>query len=266
MPRLWIAVIGAGIGGPAAAIGLARNGHQVTIYERSFSTSEVRYAFRITPNSDRCLKWLGINTVAGGAVSGNNARMMDVDGKTTHLFEENHDIEKAKKEGTSVFAFRPQLNGQLMDQATRSGVGVRLGVKVEHVDIENTTLWLEGGEKVTANLIIAADGVYSVVRPSIIDSTKFFLYQATGYNCFRFMVPKETLQKDKVMAPLIHGDCHMFSWKGNDKRILVYPVDFDRLFNVTITHPRELSDQEIRDDGSAAAVGASFPFTLSTHF
>jgi hypothetical protein len=42
--------------------------------------------------------------------------MLDATGKTTMLFEEDKDFEKAKK-GTSVFAFRPQLNKQLMDTA-----------------------------------------------------------------------------------------------------------------------------------------------------
>jgi 2-polyprenyl-6-methoxyphenol hydroxylase-like FAD-dependent oxidoreductase len=123
------------------------------------------------------------------------------------------------------------------------------------VDVEKTTLVLENDEEAKVDLIIGADGVHCIVRSGVIDSTKFFPYQATGHNCFRFMVSKERLQNDDVMAPLVHGDCHMFNWKGNDKRILVYPVDFDRQFNVTCTHPMELSDQEVQDEGSAAAVG-----------
>ena len=105
MSPLTIAIVGAGVGGPAAAIGLARNGHAVTIYERSTSTSEVGYAFRITPNSDRCLKHLGIDTIAGGAVAANSVRMFNAQGEVEEEFKENTDPEKAKR-GTSVFAFR----------------------------------------------------------------------------------------------------------------------------------------------------------------
>jgi 2-polyprenyl-6-methoxyphenol hydroxylase-like FAD-dependent oxidoreductase len=129
MTRLQIAIVGAGIGSPASAIGLARNGHQVTIYERSSSTSEVGCAFRITPNSDRCLKRLGIDTIAGGAVSSNNVRMMDANGTMTQLFEENRDVGKEKM-GTSVFEFRPQLNAQLMDEAVKSGVRIRTELRL----------------------------------------------------------------------------------------------------------------------------------------
>ena len=105
MAPLNIIIVGAGIAGPAAAIGLARNGHNVTIYERSTSTSEVGYAFRLTPNSDRCLKYLGIDSIAGGAVSANVVRSLDAEGKILMEVRENEDADKAKT-GTSVFAYR----------------------------------------------------------------------------------------------------------------------------------------------------------------
>ena len=108
MPALKIFIVGAGIGGPAAAIGLARNGHDVTIFERSTVTGEVGYAFRITPNSDRCLKHLGIDTVAGGAVSANTVRMISAEGQVVREVRENVDAEKTKS-GLSVFAYRVRI-------------------------------------------------------------------------------------------------------------------------------------------------------------
>ena len=105
MPPLRVIVVGAGIGGPAVALGLAQNGHQVTIYERATNTSEVGYAFRIMANSDRCLKHLGIDVVVGGAVSATTAKMMDADGHAMLETKENPDPEKAK-EGENVFSFR----------------------------------------------------------------------------------------------------------------------------------------------------------------
>lgn len=102
---LRVLIVGAGIGGPAAAAALAKKGHRVTIFERAKSTTEVGFAFRITPNSDRCLKHFGIDTVAGGAVAAKGMRMFNRDGEVMFQRVENSDQEKAKK-GTSVFAFR----------------------------------------------------------------------------------------------------------------------------------------------------------------
>ena len=105
MAPLNIIIVGAGTGGLAVATGLARNGHQVTVYERLTSGSEVGYAFRITANSDRCLKHLDIDTVAGGAVAANSSRLFDAQGQVLMTLLENDDAEKAKH-ANSVFAYR----------------------------------------------------------------------------------------------------------------------------------------------------------------
>jgi salicylate hydroxylase len=110
MTNLKILIIGAGIGGPACAIGLARNGHEVTMYERATKTGGVGYAFRITPNSDRCLKHLGIDAEAGGACAANSGRMMDIKGNVIKKMKENEDKTQVKK-ATSVFAYRVSLWG-----------------------------------------------------------------------------------------------------------------------------------------------------------
>ena len=105
MAPLHIVIVGAGIGGLVAAAGLARNGHRVTVYERLSSATEIGYAFRITANSDRCLKLLGIDNIAGGAVVANSSRIFSAQGEVIFEFKENSDTEKAKR-GTSVFAYR----------------------------------------------------------------------------------------------------------------------------------------------------------------
>ena len=210
MAPLKIIIVGAGIAGPAAAIGLARNGHHVTIYERSTLGTEVGYAFRITPNSDRCLKYLGIDTVAGGAVAANSGRIFNPQGEIVFENYENTDVEKAKK-AASVFAYRPQLAKQLIDAAVESGVELRTGVKVTSVDVWETTLTLADGETVSADLIIAADGLHSVIRPYIIDSTKYYPTASSGHNAFRFMVPKFVVQNDPLMSSVVSDGSRMFS-------------------------------------------------------
>ena len=55
---------------------------------------------------------------------------------------------------------QPQLHQQLIDTAQNSGVKLRTGVKVKAVNVEKTTIELEDGETVQADLIIAADGVH----------------------------------------------------------------------------------------------------------
>jgi len=48
-PRSHIAIVGAGLGGLAAAIGIAKAGHQVTIIEQAAVLGEVRIRSRLGP-------------------------------------------------------------------------------------------------------------------------------------------------------------------------------------------------------------------------
>ncbi|KAL8828821.1 MAG: hypothetical protein Q9170_006435 [Blastenia crenularia] len=251
MAPLNIAIIGAGIGGPAAAIGLARNGHKVTLYERSTKTSEVGYAFRITPNSERCLKSLDVDTVVGGAVVATSGCLMNAEGRVVREINENLEGAGARR-GTSVFAYRPQLHQQLMDVAAKAGVEMKIGTKVESIDADKSQLVLEDGSSVSADIIIAADGVHSVVRSQIVDTTQRFPTASTGHNAFRFMVPKSVAQNDGIMKSIINSSARFVSWSGHNRRILAYPVDYDRQFNITCTHPQELSDKETSGDDAAA--------------
>ena len=69
------------------------------------------------------------------------------------------------------------------------------------------------------------------------------------------MVPKSIAQNDSVMSPAVKDDVHMIAWKGENKRILAYPVDYDQQFGVTCTYPSNISTKQTSNDNSAALVG-----------
>ena len=58
---LRIVVVGAGLGGLAAAIGLARSGHSVHIFEAAERLSEVGAGIQIPPNAARILDRWGLS-------------------------------------------------------------------------------------------------------------------------------------------------------------------------------------------------------------
>lgn len=261
MPPLNIAVVGGGVGGPCAAIGLAQNGHNVTVYERLTPEDSVGFAFRITPNSNRCLKFLGIDSMEGGAVSANSGRMMTSGGKLIAEFKENVDLEKANK-GASVFAFRSSLQRQLVDRMAEAGVTLKTSRKVTSVDVDKITLTFDDGSIVSADLIIAADGVHSTIRPSIVDTSIYYPKCSTSHNCLRFMISKDAMFADPVASKSVDDDYKMFQYKGGEKRIIGYAVDHGRQYNINATHPAKLSSRETShgDNNSAEAVGESNVF------
>ena len=174
-----------------------------------------------------------------------------------------------------------------MQAALDSNVRVNTGVKVDSVDTAETAILLANGDRISADIIIAADGLHvgdtsfktkiyhrmtngsiapqSVVRSHVLDSRKIFPRPSTGQSAIRFMLPKSVAQSDNIISGAVEDDVHMISWKGDDKRILVYPVDYDRQFNVTCTYPSKLSSKQTCNDDSAAIVGTKLPVISPQH-
>jgi salicylate hydroxylase len=67
-----VLIVGAGIGGLAAALALRRAGHQVGLFERAPELGEVGAGLTLFPNAMRALRHLGLAesvTAAGSAAA-----------------------------------------------------------------------------------------------------------------------------------------------------------------------------------------------------
>src|SRR5689334_20065694 len=58
--KLRIAIVGAGIGGLAAAVLLKRAGHDVTVYEQADRFARVGAGIQMAPNAMKVLRLLGV--------------------------------------------------------------------------------------------------------------------------------------------------------------------------------------------------------------
>ncbi|KAI1392737.1 FAD/NAD(P)-binding domain-containing protein [Hypoxylon trugodes] len=263
MAPLNIAIIGAGVGGPAAAIGLARNGHNVTLYERDASIGGIGFAFRITPNSERCLKFMGIDALASGAVVADLVRMMNSKGEVMKEFRENQDPKVAEK-GMSLFAYRPAIQKQLIDEAERNGAHIKMGVEVVSVDVSRCAINFTDGSTSIVDLIIGADGVHSRVRPQVIDSSVHFPRASTRHNCLRAVIPIEAIKNDPITSNMVNDELRMAAWRDNKQLIIGYVVDEGRLLNIVCIHPEELSDRQASSGNDGEKTSYNQKISLET--
>jgi salicylate hydroxylase len=168
---MGIVIIGGGLGGLSAAISLRRAGHEITIYERHDFAGEVGAGIGIPSNGAKWLYKWGVNVEAGKPVVMTKLII--------HNWETGEVIATAplgnykEKFGYDTFGFqRCDLHKILLDTALeKSGVGIPCKLVTSHkaveVDAELGWVTFENGEVVSADLVIAADGIHSRMRSAI---------------------------------------------------------------------------------------------------
>ena len=81
------------------------------------------------------------------------------------------------------------------------GASLRLRSPVVGVNIEDGIIELEDSSKHQADLIVAADGLHSVVRSAALKHESKPM--PSGLSAFRFLVPTKTLEEDPALTQLL---------------------------------------------------------------
>ncbi|KAK4542358.1 hypothetical protein LTR36_006814 [Oleoguttula mirabilis] len=248
---LNIIVIGAGIGGLSAAIGLRQQGHVVNIYEQSKLAQETGAAIHLASNSNGLLRRLGLLVEDIGAVE-----CIGVVEYFPHNAELKYQID-AKKVGDKLWTHpwhlvhRSHLHTALREMATGPGKGtpatLHLGNRVESADPDTASITLQGAtQSIQGDLLVGADGVHSRTRPAIPGGDKKPF--SSGKSAFRFLIPTETLEADPVTAVFVkRGNLTM--WIAEDRRVVMYPCLNNTLMNFVCIHPSVESKADITGEG-----------------
>lgn len=158
-------VIGAGIAGPVAAMALRKAGIQATVYEAHPSGAERAGAFlTIASNGIDALRVIGadepvlaagfatptisLRSTTGKRLGGARTGLTLPDGTTSHTLK------------------RADLYHALYQQAVRHGITVQHGKRLASAQQtgEGVHALFEDGSRVTADMLIGADGIWSTVR------------------------------------------------------------------------------------------------------
>jgi 2-polyprenyl-6-methoxyphenol hydroxylase-like FAD-dependent oxidoreductase len=158
-------IVGAGIGGLAAAIALRRAGWRVRVFERASSPRELGFALVLAPNAKAALRELGLgDALASFGVTAMRGEIGRPDGTLLRRI----DLSNVARPGDgAVVALRQALHGALLEAVGAVGEDV-LALEHEVVDVEtdgeSASLRLADGRRESGDIVIGADGVGSVVR------------------------------------------------------------------------------------------------------
>ena len=212
-------VIGAGIGGLAVAVALARRGVAVTVLEQAPEITEVGAGLQVSPNGLAVLRALGLEKrlVARGAVRGRAVVMQahDAAGRDVARL----DLVRLPSEQAYYFMHRADLVDVLLQAAREQNVSFELGCAVGSVTSgETPQIGLENGETRRAEVIIGADGIHSRARRALNGADDAFF---TGQVAWRATVPNSFGHEDVAMVTM-----------GPARHLVSYPLRGGEMVNL----------------------------------
>ncbi|KAH7191708.1 uncharacterized protein B0J16DRAFT_393636 [Fusarium flagelliforme] len=233
--KLRVLVVGAGLGGLATAVALARQGNEVTVLEQAAALGEVGAGIQIPPNSARLLLKWGIGPYL-------EQYAIKPESMTFRRWENGEpigytklDSDFAETYGAPYFVVhRADFHRALQSLAAKHGVEVITGSRVTDYDDTIPSALTSDGRQYTADLIVAADGVKSRARPVVLGGQDP-PPQRTGFAAYRAVVYTEDMKDDNNTSWLLERP-GINIWIGEDRHVMTYCIAGGDSFNMVLSH------------------------------
>jgi salicylate hydroxylase len=221
-----ILIAGAGIGGLAAALGLARKGCEVTVLEAAKEFGDVGAGIQLGPNAMKVLAALGLGAqvkdvasfpesiVIADATSGKPISRMLLGNAVRQRYGQAY-----------ASLHRADLHDLLLHAARQAGVQLHNNQalqKYEHSAQEIRRLDADFDQKY--DVLIGADGLHSRVREQMLGDGA---PRATGHAAFRALLPASSMP-EALRTP------HVRTWWARDVHVVSYPLRSGSLWNLVV--------------------------------
>ncbi|KAJ3578330.1 hypothetical protein NPX13_g2235 [Xylaria arbuscula] len=240
-----VIVVGAGFGGLGAAIECHRQGHDVEIYEAFPELKQLGDIISFGPNAGRIFyRWSNGDVVR-------RMRPLSVRGliKAPHCSADWYDTGEIvinqktpaySEDAPNFNGHRGELHEVVFSYAKDDlGIPIHLGNKITTYfeDEDKSGIVLESGERVSADVVIAADGVRSRARKSVLgyeDKPK-----SSGYAVWRAWFPNKDMIADPLTAQFCENGDTFNGWIGPDMHFLFSTIKDGSDCCWVLTHPDE---------------------------
>lgn len=242
-----IAIVGGGIGGLAAALACARDGHRIELFERASEFAELGAGIQLGPNVVKILDSWGLHqAVAEVAAFPERLQVRRAD-TGSELGVLRLGARAVQRYGANYLTIhRADMHAVLLDAVRKRGE-VELNLNHEFVafeqNSEGVTLRFAPPDVKRADCLIGADGGWSWVRRHLLaDGAPL----ATGHLAYRALVRQSDLP-ERLRSQ------HITAWLGPHLHVVQYPVRGGDWLNVVVVVEAELQGNIEEWDHSANA-------------
>jgi salicylate hydroxylase len=233
--RLNVVIVGGGIGGLFAANALIARGAQVSVYEQAPTLGEIGAGVFLTPNSVRQLERVGLGPAVEkwGVRVGANSRYFRHDGTPIAPVQ----VTDSSGWNATFGMHRADLVAILADALPAGIVHAGHRCTAFAQDNNRAKVSFSNGRAVEADVVIAADGIHSDLRPYVFPPSRPVF---SGSVAYRGVLAHERIPDWPADAWLM--------WLGKAKHFLTFPVRARQLINYVGFVP---ADEEMKESWSA---------------
>lgn len=215
---LHVAIVGGGMGGLAAANALVHRGISVAVYEQSRALREVGAGVFIYPNSLRQLERIGLGEALArvGAKVGSGSEYYRMDGTFVGKI-----LTTDSAGWNGMYGMHRADILQVLADALPSSI-IHTGHKCVGFSQNESgaELRFENGTVVHADVVIAADGINSVLQKYVVEPST---PEYAGFRAYRGVLPMEKVQDWRREAHQV--------WMGEGKHFMTFPLRSGTLLN-----------------------------------
>ncbi len=220
---LRVAIIGAGIGGLAAAVALRRHGFEVELYERAGKLEEVGAGLQIGPNAVKVLRTLGLeDELMRNAFEPLSIMSLTFDEGRLRFRQPLRAIAREKYGAPYLTAHRADLH--ILLRRAAGDARLHLGADCIGAETINGTAAARfaDGTAAEADVVVAADGIRSAIRAQHFgDGAPRF----TEMMAWRAIVPMDCVPRrvgPGGSVSIERGE--YFGWIGPGGHVICYPI------------------------------------------
>lgn len=227
-------VVGAGIGGLTATLSLRRAGHEVTLIEQSRQLTEIGAGIQLAPNATRVLRRLDLLD----AVAEQSTRPAHMSFRTWSDGSEICRYVIGREAEEEFGAPYLQVHRADLQQALAAAVppeSLRLATAVVGIDQDDTAAHVTtaSGERLDADLVVAADGIRSAARQWLFGADEAVFSHTVAY---RALLPAADVAD--LDLPEYAG------WLGPGRHVVHYWLRRGELLNVVAVFVTDHAAQE----------------------